>query len=283
VHQLFVLRIRTVRARIRVLLVVLAALAGAAPSQVEAQRTLNVMVSDTAIAASPSIPAGLTTVVMNLTGKVRRELVVHRVPSGTLAADVARGAVGRSAKWFERWSFGGPAVPRDTLRESRATVDLRPGQYVLVAYEVDPAGRARGDRMIWRPFSAVAASVLIPARFSDADLTIRVKDARAEVVGSIRSGQRAIRVENIGGRPHQVLIARLKPGKTVADIKGWRRDRADPPYVYVGGLTPMSGGMIAQATLVFQAGTHVVLCPLEEAPRGGHDHATALLATFTVR
>jgi hypothetical protein len=253
------------------------------PKAVEAQRTLNVIVSDTAIAAPPSIPAGLVTVVMNLTGKVRRELVVHRVPSGTLAADVARSAVGRPTKWFERWSFGGPAVPRDTLRESRASMELRPGQYVLVAYEVDAMGRARGGRMIWRSFSAVAASVLIPARFSDADLTIRVKDARGDVSGSIRAGRRAVRVENAGGRPHQVMIARLKPGKTADDVKGWRRDRGDPPFAYVGGLTPMSPGMRAQTNLVFLAGTHVVICPLEEARGGGHDHETDLLATFTVR
>ena len=252
-------------------------------SGLRAQRTLNVAVSDTAISASPSIPAGLTTVVMNLTGKVRRELVVHRVPSGTRAEDLARGALGRSVKWFERWSFGGPAVPRDTLRESRATVDLRPGQYILVAYEVDATGRVRGERMIWRPFSAVAASVLIPARFSDPDLTIRVKDARGDVVGSIRSGQRAIRVENAGGRPHQVIIGRLKPGKTANDIKSWRRDQGDPPFVYIGGLTPMSPGMQAQTTLVFQSGTHVVLCPLEEPRSGARDHETPLLATFTVR
>lgn len=262
---------------------IVAGLLGVAASPARAQRVLRVIASDTALAASPTVPAGVITVELTLQGKTRRELVVHRVPAGSGPEKTARGAGGRPTSWFERWSFGGPAAPADSVGSSRATIDLRPGRYVLVSYEVDAAGRPRGDRYVWRELTAVAASVLIAARFGDADLTARVKDARIDLTGTVRRGRRAIQVENAGGRPHEVVIARLKPGKTVDDVRRWKRERDDAaPFVYVGGLTPMSSGMTAQTRLVFQAGTHVIFCPMRDARARSHDHERGVLATFTV-
>ena len=248
-----------------------------------AQRVLRVVASDTSLDASATVAAGLTTVALILKGQARRDLVVHRVPAGTEPEVLARKAAGRPVTWFERWSFGGPAAPADSVVDSRVTMELRPGRYVLVSYQLDSAGRPIGDRYMWRSLNAVATSVLIPARFGVADLTVRMKDARIELAGTVRPGQRAIQVENAGGRPHEVLIARLKPGKTVEDVKRWKRnERDEAPFVYLGGLTPMSSGMTAQTRLVFQAGAHVVLCPMRHDHTRAHDHERGVLATFTV-
>ena len=260
------------------------ALGVAAPmSRAESQRVLTVVARDTALESSPTVPAGLTTVKLTLNGSVRRELVVHRVPAGTTPEDLVRGAAGRPERWFHQWSFGGPAVPRDTTKEAVATFDLRPGRYTLVAYEVDPAGRARGSKYIWREFTAVAASVLIPSRFGVPDLTVRVSDSRMEVVGVVRKGQRTIQVENNGGRPHDFLVARLDSGKTIDDVRRWDRDRGDPPpFAYAGGLTPMSGDMTAQTKLLLQTGTYVVLCTMRHSGDREHDYRRGVLASFKV-
>jgi hypothetical protein len=152
-----------------------------------------------------------------------------------------------------------------------------------VAYVVDPAGRPRGDKFIWREVTAVAASVLIPARFAVPDVTIRIKEGRIEVLGVVRTGQRMVQVDNVGGRPHDFLIGRLKPGKTIDDVRRWDRDRTDPaPFVYVGGLTPMSGGVTAQTKLVLQTGVHVVLCTMRHGGDREHDYQRGVLASFKV-
>ena len=252
-------------------------------SRAEPQRTLTVVARDTSLESSPTVPAGLTTVRLTINGAVRRELVVHRVPAGTSPADLVRGAAGRPEKWFHQWSFGGPAVPRDSAPDAVATFDLRPGRYTLVAYQVDAAGRPRADKYIWREFTAVAASVLIPSRFNVPDLTVRIRDVRMEVVGVVRTGQRTLQVENNGGRPHDFLIGRLKPGKTIDDVRRWDRDRNDPaPFTYAGGLTPMSGGMTAQTKLLLQTGTYVVLCTMRHAGDREHDYQRGVLASFKV-
>src|SRR4051812_3158311 len=147
-------------------------------SSAQAQRVLTVLASDTALDTPPTVPAGITTVRLQLTGKTRRDLTVHRVPAGTMPEGLAKGAAGRPQGWFEQWSFGGPSTPRDSAPDAMATVDLRPGRYALVSYVVDSAGRPRPDQYAWRDVTVIAASVLIPARFPAPDATIKVKDAR---------------------------------------------------------------------------------------------------------
>jgi hypothetical protein len=252
-------------------------------SLAHAQRVLTVLASDTALSTSPTVPAGITTVRLQLTGKTRRDLTVHRIPAGTMPEDVAKGAAGRRESWFQQWSFGGPSTPHDSAPDAMATVDLRPGRYALVSYVVDSAGRPRPDRYAWRDVTVIAASILIPARFPVPDATIKVKDARIEETGALRTGQRTLQFENVGARPHDVLIGRLKPGKTVDDVVRWDRDRNDPPpFVYVGGLTPMSSGMVAQTRVVLQAGTHVVFCTTRHDGQRDRDYKRGVLTSFKV-
>ena len=267
----------TTARRLRRVLAIAAGMLVQPAAALSAQRVLAVVARDTVLEVSPTVPAGVTTVRLVLQGKARRELVVRRVPSGTPPETLIRGAAGRPIKWFAQWSFGGPAVPSDSATNASATVELRPGIYLLVAYEVDASGKARGDRYLWKQFTAVAASALIPGRFPVPDLTLKVRDARIDVEGTIRQGGRTIQVENVGGQPHELIIARLKPGKTIEDVRLWKARRAESaPFVYVGGFTPMSPGMTAQTRLTFQAGEHVVLCPLPSGRDGAADKGDVL-------
>jgi hypothetical protein len=103
------------------------------------------------------------------------------------------------------------------------------------------------------------------------------------VTGSARPGQRILQFENAGGRPHDVVVGRLKPGKTIDDMQRWDRDRSDqPPFVYVGGLTPMSNGVTAQTKLVLQTGMHVVFCTMRHAGDKARDYQRGVLSSFKV-
>jgi hypothetical protein len=63
----------------------------------------------------------------------------------------------------------------------------------------------------------------------------------------------------------------------------WDRDKSDPPpFVYVGGLTPMSAGVMAQTRLVLQAGVHVVFCTTRHAGQRDRDYKRGVLTSFKV-
>jgi hypothetical protein len=103
------------------------------------------------------------------------------------------------------------------------------------------------------------------------------------VLGTVRTGQRILQVDNAGTRPHELMVVRLKPGKTVDDVRRWDRDRASaPPFSYVGGLTPMSTGMTAQTKLLLRTGVHVVFCVMRHASGRERDYQRGVMASFKV-
>ncbi|HUQ84466.1 MAG TPA: hypothetical protein VM076_25150 [Gemmatimonadaceae bacterium] len=261
---------------------VLAVVAVMPIESVAGQRVLTVTARDTGLEAAATVPAGLLTVRLVLQGKTRRDLVVRRIPAGMAPEALARMAAGRTERFFQQWSYGGPLTPRDTMPDAMATVDLRPGRYALVSWEVDAAGRPRPDRYVWRPFNAVQTSVLIPARFPVPDLMVKLRDARVEVSGATRPGSRSIQVENVGARPHELIVGRLKPGKTVDDAKRWTRDKGEPPFIYVGGVMPISPQITTQTRLVLQSGTHVVLCALRGEHQKAPDNELGVIGSFKV-
>ena len=235
------------------------------------------------LVASPTLVAGLVTLRLELKGSKRRDLVIRRIPAGLAPEVFVRGAAGRNEGWFAQSSFGGPAVPRDSTSNATAVVDLRPGNYALVSYEVDTFGRPRGDKYLWRVVTALAASVLIPARFSHPDITVRIKDTRIEILGGARAGPRIIQVENAGARAHELIVGRLKPGKTIADVQHWKREKGEEsPLIYVGGVTPIATAVTAQTRLVLQSGTYVVLCAMRGEHARAPDHELGVAATFRV-
>ena len=245
----------------RVLAAAALVVAVAAPVRgLSAQRTLTIIARDTGLVVAPTVPAGVTNIRLVLNGKARRDLVVHRIPAGMTPEELVKGAAGRPSRWFDQWSFGGPAVPRDSSNEATVTMDLRPGRYALVSYEMDATGRVRGDKHMWVLVNAMRSTALIPDRLPIADATFKIRDNRIEMIGVLRRGQRALRIENAATQAHELVIVRLIAGKTVEDAQRWLRDRKGAsPFVYVGGVTPMSPGISAQTRLVLQSGTHVVL------------------------
>ena len=248
-----------------------------------AQRVLTVVAYDTGLAASPTLVAGLLTLRLELKGSKRRDLVIRRIPAGLAPEVFVRGAAGRNEGWFSQSSFGGPAVPRDSASDATAVVDLRPGRYALVSYEVDALGRPRGDKYLWRMVTAIASSVLIPARFSQPDITVKIKDTRVEVSGGTRPGSRIIQIENAGARAHELIVGRLKTGKSIADVQQWNREKGEEsPLVYVGGVTPVATAVTAQTRLVLQSGTYVVLCAMRGEHARAPDHELGVAATFRV-
>jgi hypothetical protein len=204
-------------------------------------------------------------------------LVVHRIPAGMSPEELVRGAAGRPSRFFEEWSFGGPAVPRDSTNDATVTMELRPGRYAFISYEVDATGRPRGDRYKWLMITAIRTSALIPSRFAVPDVTLKIKDARIDVIGALRRGQRTFQVENIGAQAHDLMIVRVNSGKTVEDVQRWLRDRrGSAPFFYVGGITPLSPGVTTQTRHVLQSGTHVVLSTM------GGDYQRGVITTIKV-
>ncbi len=110
-------------------------------------------------------------------------------------------------------------------------VKLDPGQYILICWN---AGHAR---------STPPRPVTVEYTISDdlppkENAIVKLMDFRFELAGSLRKGLQVIRVENTGPSMHEMDIFRLHEGKSLADVRRWRKDdgRGPAPVDAMGGI-----------------------------------------------
>jgi len=63
------------------------------------------------------------------------------------------------------------------------------------------------------------------------DLVLKLFDYRFELDGNLHKGTQVIRVETPGPSMHEVDIYRLHDGHTLAELKGWRKQKQAGPAV----------------------------------------------------
>jgi hypothetical protein len=61
------------------------------------------------------------------------------------------------------------------------------------------------------------------------DVRLVLDDYGFELSPALKAGSRVVRVENRGPQPHEVIVVRLAPGKTAADLMEWIKDEEGPP------------------------------------------------------
>ena len=79
----------------------------------------------------------------------------------------------------------------------------------------------------------------------------------------LRAGRRTLRLLNAGPQEHHLMLQRLAPGATLADLRRWRAgERIGPrPMMPVdGGTTRQSPGSTLYWTVDLEAGGYLFLC-----------------------
>jgi hypothetical protein len=96
------------------------------------------------------------------------------------------------------------------------------------------------------------------------DATVTMRDYGYVVSGPpLRAGRRTLRLLNAGPQEHHLMLQRLAPGATLADLRRWRAgERIGPrPMMPVdGGTTRQSPGSTLYWTVDLEAGGYLFLC-----------------------
>jgi hypothetical protein len=91
----------------------------------------------------------------------------------------------------------------------------------------------------------------------------------------LERGRTEVLIKNTGKQPHEVAAARLKPGKTLADVKAYLKNQGGPSPVSntdVESTSVIEGGTSQVTTLEFKAGNYALLCFVPDR-EGGPPHA----------
>lgn len=237
---------------------------------------------DMAFTAPASIPAGRTTFRFINDGPNLHHMQLLRLEEGKTMADFGAAMQGGAMPPWVTF-VGGPNVAADP-NGSVATLDLEPGNYVLLCFidtpdHVPHVAKGMVQPLTVTPAGSTAASAPLPP----ADLTITLSDFAFELSDSLRAGPQEIDVTVTQGQPHEVVILRLNPGKTPADVAAWAATYQGPiPATTFGGTTAISAGQRERIKLNLVPGDYLLICFVPDATDGKPHLAHGMVHQFTI-
>jgi hypothetical protein len=230
-------------------------------------RVVQIVTHEFAFAMPDSLPAGLTTFRLRNEGQQPHHLMLYRVEPGKSLADVlvALQAGGAHPAWMQ--AVGGPnAVPHGGV--AVGTLLLLPGRYVAFCHVKSPdqvLHFAKGMMKALTVTAAAAPAAPLPA----AALTVTLRDYTFNWSSRPTRGWHRIAVRNLGSQRHELILSRLRPGKTSQDFIAWMNTQhGPPPVVPWGGSTDLPAGGHMIIDLYLKPGTYSVVCRVRDAEDG---------------
>ena len=253
------------------------------------------------VTAPDTIPAGWTTFRLANHGEEIHYGHMVRLDSGKTVQQMVEAYAeairtsGPRPKWVLRFGGPGGAVPGDS---SNSTQYLEPGSYVWICPVEDNSGTPHFAKGEFKPFVVHGAST------SDADRTaapaataaVRLMDFSFALDSPLQSGRHTIRVQNTGVEPHDLVLMKLAPGRTVEDVlnalnpeRARRPDQAGKPVPSLDSVGSVAGGIavIAQGMESFfetnlTPGEYAMVC-MTTAPDGRSHIEHGMIQQVTVR
>ena len=230
--------------------------------------------------APDEIPAGLTEFRFLNKGPSLHHMAILRLTDGKTIDDLRKllANPGPPPSWVKE--VGGPNAP-DAGMEANATVQLEPGNYVLICF-VDIGGPPHFMKGMIRPLRVVASNSA--ASNVKADATIDLFDYNFKLSTPIRAGTRTIRIHNIAQQHHEVELVQLAPGASVTDFMSWMQKMdGPPPGKALGGVAGMEPGMTQYFSANFTAGNYALICFLPDAKDGKPHFVHGMVQQITVQ
>jgi len=254
-----------------------AAAPAAAPSVV------TVRARDFAFDAPSEIAGGTVTFQFFNDGPNLHHVQLIRLSDGKTLADLqgAMKAPGPLPAWAT--VAGGPNAV-DPGHEITETIEVAPGDYAIICFVDTPDHVPHVMKGMAHPLHvnpAPAGAAAVPA--TPADLTITLSDYNFDLSDSVTAGTKSIDVVVSPGQPHELVIFRLLPGKTMQDFMQWGATYQGPlPGNVLGGTTAAVSGIPQRITVDFTPGEYVLICFVPDATDGKPHMMHGMVRTFTV-
>lgn len=246
-----------------------------------ATHTATIYAKDYAFDAPDTISAGITNFQLVNDGPGLHHVQLVRLDSGKTAQDLQ--AALKNPGPPPRWAVfvGGPNAP-DPKGTSNATLDLQPGNYVILCLVDIPDHVPHFAKGMFKPFTVTAAAGT-PATAPAADVTVGLADYAFTVKGALTAGKHTIKVENSGPQPHEIEIVRLAPGKTMKDLASWMdKPNGPPPANAIGGVDAIAPGITAYSTVDLTPGNYLMLCLIPDGKDGKPHVEHGMMKEFKV-
>ena len=223
---------------------------------------------------SSPIAAGVVPIRLSNQGSAVHQAVVARLPEGMSVSSYL------AAEPPVRWVGGVNGVEPGSVGVGWA--DLRPGRYVLLCFIATPEGVQHLHEGMAQELEVVDAGARAAAPSSVATVALDDFSITLPSEGLGRPG--VYRFTNSGAEPHEVILIRLREGKTLADAAAYQASGSvgPAPYTFVGGPGVVSPGGTMYARLSLSPGSYVALCMITGEHNGQPHLAMGMVRPFTV-
>jgi uncharacterized cupredoxin-like copper-binding protein len=241
---------------------------------------VTVVARDYTFEAPDTVAAGTITFHLMNEGKELHHIWLAKLAPGKTMADVhaALASQGPPPSWIT--DIGGPNAPAPGA-SSEGTVTLEPGDYLLLCFIPSPDGTPHVMKGMVKPLTVTPSNE--GAAEPTADVTMRLVDYAFDLSTPITAGKHVIRIENAAAQPHEVLVAKLEPGKTAMQLAQWaEHPDGPPPGIPLGGATGLKQGRHMFVTMNFEPGRYALLCFVPDAKDGKAHVLHGMVKEFTV-
>jgi uncharacterized cupredoxin-like copper-binding protein len=214
-----------------------------------------------------SVPAGVVSMRLLNQGKELHQAQIVRLDEGKTVADLEKALKhGPLPSWIK--FVGGPngIAPGD---ETNGQTSLSPGKYAFICLIPSADGVSHLMKGMIQPFEVTAAHGAPTTGFAEATDTIRLVDYNFQSNRELTPGRRTILVENVGPQPHEFVLIKLAPGKSLENFAKWTETmKGPPPAVPLGGVGVIEKGGRGQFTVDLTPGDYGYICFVPDAKDG---------------
>lgn len=230
-----------------------------------------------AISVPTPVEAGLVEIAFRNAGRVPHQAQLLKVEGRRSIEEILRaideaGQGGQVAPWL-RAAGGVGLTPAGRTR--RTTQRLEPGKYVVA----DLGSPERGAGTPFYRSGAVAALEVTGkgdgGALPGADARVTARDYSFTSSG-LEPGRTRIEFENAGKEPHHLVAARMRPGRTIEDVRRFfANGRGRSPLVAAAppGTAIIEGGERQVTELELGRGRYALLCFVADR-EGGPPHVS---------
>ena len=256
--------------------------AAASPAATASVAPITVTATDFKLAMPATVPAGSVSLRLVNSGKELHQAQIVRLDQGKTVADLeaAMKHEGPPPPWLR--FVGGPngIAPG---QEATSMASLAPGKYALICLIPSPDGVPHLMKGMIQPFEVTGGGA--EAALPVASDTVRLGDYTFESGRPITAGQHTFLVTNGAQQPHELVLLRLAPGKTVKDFGVWATTggmKGPPPALPLGGVAVIDHGDSGVFTADLTPGEYGMICFVPDAKDGKPHLMHGMIKQITV-
>ncbi|HMI57257.1 MAG TPA: hypothetical protein VK511_04370 [Gemmatimonadaceae bacterium] len=229
---------------------------------------MTVVATDYAFEAPDQVPSGMMTVHLVDNGAELHHVAFIKMNDGKTIADIEQSL--KSKGPMPMWAIdrGGVNPPRPGGGMASTTQMLEPGNYALLCFIPSADGVPHFAKGMIRPLTVIAStdgSGTAPT----ADIVMSLKDYSFTTSKPLTAGRHTIEIQNAGTQSHELVLARLAPGKKASDLTAWvEKPNGPPPAEPIGGVPAIEKGTSAYMTTDLTPGDYALVCFLPDAKDG---------------